>query len=369
MNPHVKSVHPLDNFELDVEFENGESRRFDVKPYLGRGIFVRLRDQAIFRGVRVIAGSIEWPGGLDLSYDTLYLNGRPVNSPTVKFEPGKAVARRDDGALNNVERRYVEFQFHQGGRLGEIPTVRIKHASYENIVAECPACGKDNIFNRASDLNTFEPVGGLNIACQIGDCGRPFRMISDSINSAHEMLIYDCCDLLDRKHYMGCILNLAQSYEVFFSLFFRVELLYKPFGSDPTQRIEDLNDLSSELQKKIEKFTFAPLRALFLSHIVAGYAPDSLAEAVSIVSVIPKYPREPKDALIEKLADAKLVSLLKALKGTSIHTLRNKIVHKRAFRPTRDEVDAALEETRSILMPLTSRLRLNDEVNLYTRAS
>jgi hypothetical protein len=89
MNPHVKSVRPLDNFELDVEFENGESRSFDVKPYLGRGIFVRLHDQAIFRRVRAIAGSIEWPGGLDLSYDTLYLSGRPINSPTVEVEPGK----------------------------------------------------------------------------------------------------------------------------------------------------------------------------------------------------------------------------------------------------------------------------------------
>src|SRR3970282_2111512 len=70
MNPHVKSVQPLDDYELEVSFENGESRRFDVKPYLGRGIFVRLRELTLFRPVRVIAGSIEWPGGLDLSYDT-----------------------------------------------------------------------------------------------------------------------------------------------------------------------------------------------------------------------------------------------------------------------------------------------------------
>ena len=77
MNPHVKSVRPLDDYELDVSFENGESRRFDVKPYLSRGIFVRLRDVAVFRKVRVVAGSIEWPGGLDLSYDTLYVDGPP----------------------------------------------------------------------------------------------------------------------------------------------------------------------------------------------------------------------------------------------------------------------------------------------------
>ena len=41
---------------------------------------VRLRDLAVFRGVRMVAGSIEWPGGMDLSYDTLYLGGVPLDS-------------------------------------------------------------------------------------------------------------------------------------------------------------------------------------------------------------------------------------------------------------------------------------------------
>ncbi len=90
MNPHVKDVRPLDNYELEVSFENGESRRFDVKPYLGRGIFVRLRDLALFRGVRVIAGSIEWPGGLHLSYDTLYVDGKPNVAPALEAEQGHA---------------------------------------------------------------------------------------------------------------------------------------------------------------------------------------------------------------------------------------------------------------------------------------
>ena len=96
MNPHVKSVHPSDDYELEVSFENGEFRRFDVKPYLGRGIFVRLRDLAIFRGVRVIAGSIEWPGGLDLSYDTLYVDGRPFIAPALEAEQGHAPDAQQD---------------------------------------------------------------------------------------------------------------------------------------------------------------------------------------------------------------------------------------------------------------------------------
>lgn len=86
MNPHVKSVQALEDYELEVLFENGESRRFDVEPYLDRGIFVRLRDQEAFRAVRVVAGSVEWDNGLDLSYDTLYVEGRPIAAAPPKAE-------------------------------------------------------------------------------------------------------------------------------------------------------------------------------------------------------------------------------------------------------------------------------------------
>ncbi len=78
MNPYVKQVRPLENYQLEVIFENGERRIFDVKPYLQRGVFVRLQNRATFQTVRVVAGSVEWPGELDLSYDTLYLESQPT---------------------------------------------------------------------------------------------------------------------------------------------------------------------------------------------------------------------------------------------------------------------------------------------------
>jgi hypothetical protein len=81
MNPVVTSVRTLDDYVLELSFANGEIRRFDVKPYLGRGIFVRLGDLALFQAAQVVAGSVEWPTGLDLSYDTLYLGGQPIPAP------------------------------------------------------------------------------------------------------------------------------------------------------------------------------------------------------------------------------------------------------------------------------------------------
>lgn len=78
MNPQVKQVRPLENFQLKPTFENGEQRVFDARPHLEKGVFVRLQDRAAFRAARVVAGSVEWPGDLDLSYDTLYLASRPI---------------------------------------------------------------------------------------------------------------------------------------------------------------------------------------------------------------------------------------------------------------------------------------------------
>jgi hypothetical protein len=66
-----------------------------VKPYLERGIFVRLQNRSVFQAVRVIAGSVEWPGEIDLSYDTLYLESqRAVTSVT----DSSVLAIRDEAA-------------------------------------------------------------------------------------------------------------------------------------------------------------------------------------------------------------------------------------------------------------------------------
>jgi hypothetical protein len=246
-----------------------------------------------------------------------------------------------------------------------IPIAKKRCTSYENFVAECPSCGHECIFNRASDLRTFEPIGGLNVSCLNKSCGKPFRLVSDTVNEPHEMLIYDCYELLERKHYMNCILSLAQAYEVFFSLFLRVELLYKPFAADPDPDLADLNRLSEELGEKIKEHTFGRMRALFLQQITARHSPTNLGEAAAIIAAFPAHPGEPKDSAIEALRDAKLIPLLKALKATTVHTLRNRVVHKQAYRPTRDQVEAALEEARSILFPLTSCLGLHDDVNWY----
>lgn len=78
MNPYVTAAKPLEDFELLLTFANGEQRIFDAKPYLDKGVFKHLRERNAFMGARVVSGSVEWPGEIDLSYDTLYLQSQPV---------------------------------------------------------------------------------------------------------------------------------------------------------------------------------------------------------------------------------------------------------------------------------------------------
>ena len=78
MNPYVKDLTPLPDYRLLLHFENGETRIFDAAPYLEKGVFTRIRHPGLFGLAKVVAGSVEWPGEVDLSYDTLYLESKPV---------------------------------------------------------------------------------------------------------------------------------------------------------------------------------------------------------------------------------------------------------------------------------------------------
>jgi len=73
----VTKVIPTDEFELLLDFTNGERRRFNMRPYLEIGVFRRLKTPALFQRARVEFGTVAWPGDLDIAPETLYLESRP----------------------------------------------------------------------------------------------------------------------------------------------------------------------------------------------------------------------------------------------------------------------------------------------------
>lgn len=83
MYPSLKAVTPAANYELLLTFESGEQRAFDVKPYLGTGIFAALKDQTLFRSVHISFDTVEWVNGADLCPEVLYEDSRPVENAAV----------------------------------------------------------------------------------------------------------------------------------------------------------------------------------------------------------------------------------------------------------------------------------------------
>ena len=80
MNPRVIKVKPTVDSNLELTFSNEEKKVFDMKPYLNKGRFIELKNEAMFSSVVCTMGSIQWQNGLDLCPDTLYEDSVPYNS-------------------------------------------------------------------------------------------------------------------------------------------------------------------------------------------------------------------------------------------------------------------------------------------------
>ncbi|ARN56202.1 DUF2442 domain-containing protein [Sedimentisphaera salicampi] len=68
----VIEVKPLEDFKLDLKFENGERRVFDLSRYLNKGKFAELKNMQMFNSARVAFDSVEWANGIDIDPETLY---------------------------------------------------------------------------------------------------------------------------------------------------------------------------------------------------------------------------------------------------------------------------------------------------------
>ena len=73
----VKDVKTIDDYKLILTFEDGSVRIFDMKPLLRKGVFKELKDEKLFKTVKVSFDSIEWANGIDVDPETLYKAGVP----------------------------------------------------------------------------------------------------------------------------------------------------------------------------------------------------------------------------------------------------------------------------------------------------
>ena len=81
----VKAVNALPDYRLSVQFAEGVTKLYDVKPLFARWAVFRALEQTpeLFFSVEVDAGGygIVWNDALDLSCDELFANGETVRTP------------------------------------------------------------------------------------------------------------------------------------------------------------------------------------------------------------------------------------------------------------------------------------------------
>ena len=68
----IIDVKALENYRILVIYQNGEKRIKDMKPYLEKGVFKKLKDVDFFNSVKVAFGTVTWGEEIDLCADSIY---------------------------------------------------------------------------------------------------------------------------------------------------------------------------------------------------------------------------------------------------------------------------------------------------------
>ncbi|MBI3983556.1 MAG: DUF2442 domain-containing protein [Gemmatimonadetes bacterium] len=67
-------VKPGSGYRIWLRYEDGTKGTVELSGLAGRGVFEAWKDRAVFEAVRITEhGAPEWPGGLDLCADALYM--------------------------------------------------------------------------------------------------------------------------------------------------------------------------------------------------------------------------------------------------------------------------------------------------------
>lgn len=78
LRPTVVKVEPDENYSLILQFDNGERKKFDVRPYIKGSWYGMLSDKTYFKSVKPNGFSVEWADGQDLCPDELYSDSCPI---------------------------------------------------------------------------------------------------------------------------------------------------------------------------------------------------------------------------------------------------------------------------------------------------
>lgn len=74
----IVEVKTTQDFQLELRFQNGEHRCFDMRPLLTMRPWNRIASAHLFRCATVAYGTVMWPGDIDIAPETLYDDSVPL---------------------------------------------------------------------------------------------------------------------------------------------------------------------------------------------------------------------------------------------------------------------------------------------------
>ena len=80
MYSKIIAVHPMAEYRVLLEFEDGTVRLLDVKPWMDGEWYIHLRDKKYFSQVRPhsLSGAIMWPEGQDIAPEDILEFGKRI---------------------------------------------------------------------------------------------------------------------------------------------------------------------------------------------------------------------------------------------------------------------------------------------------
>ena len=79
----VVKVTAMPGYLLQLEFENGEHRLFDMSSIIDKKPFIRLKENNTFFAAHIDYGTVVWPGEIDIAPETLYDKSTLITSKAV----------------------------------------------------------------------------------------------------------------------------------------------------------------------------------------------------------------------------------------------------------------------------------------------
>ena len=74
----IVEVKVLPNYELLLTFDDNVKKIKDMKPYLEKGVFKKLKDEKFFKNVKLAYGTISWNEEIDMCADSLYETSKTI---------------------------------------------------------------------------------------------------------------------------------------------------------------------------------------------------------------------------------------------------------------------------------------------------